>query len=122
MGTGITIKKIATKDTLPLRRDVLYPGQPLAAVKLEQDDAAIHFGVLEDGRLVSVGSLFLDGQEAQFRKLATLPEAQGRGYGSMLIKRMRQHCREAGISLLWCNARQTAEGFYTRLGFKRTGE
>jgi len=122
METRITIKQVATEDTWPLRRDVLYPGQPLAAVRLEQDERAIHFGVLEAGRLVSVGSLFLDGQEAQFRKLATLPEAQGRGYGSLLIRHMRRHCREAGISLLWCNARQTAEGFYTRLGFKRAGE
>ncbi|GAA0540947.1 1-(5-phosphoribosyl)-5-[(5-phosphoribosylamino)methylideneamino]imidazole-4-carboxamide isomerase [Chitinophaga japonensis] len=122
MGTGITIEQITAEDTLPLRRDLLYPGQPLAAVRLERDQDGIHFGVLEAGRLVSVGSLFPDGREAQFRKLATLQEAQGRGYGSMLIKHMQQHCREAGIPLLWCNARQTAEGFYTRLGFKRAGE
>ncbi|RAQ30601.1 hypothetical protein DPQ25_03690 [Hydrogeniiclostridium mannosilyticum] len=31
-------------------------------------------------------------------------------------------CRARGHRLLWLNARRTAEGFYLRLGYRRTGE
>lgn len=120
--TGIEIKKIETNDTLPLRRDVLYPGQSLDSVRVEHDEAAVHFGLFKDGHLVSVGSLFMNGRQAQFRKLATTPALQGKGYGTLLIKQMQQQCREAGIPLLWCHARRTAEGFYTRLGFTKAGD
>lgn len=119
---AIEIKKITTADTLPLRRDVLYPGQSLDSVRVDHDDQALHFGVFEDGRLVTVGSLFLNGQQAQFRKLATTPGSQGKGYGTLLIKKMLEYCDEAGIPLLWCHARQTAESFYARLGFYRAGQ
>ena len=122
MGAGIEIRNITTLDTLQLRRDVLYPGQPLDSVKLDHDEHALHFGVFEDGRLVTVGSLFPEAQQAQFRKLATTPASQGRGYGTMMIREMLQHCRRAGIPLLWCHARKTAESFYTRLGFERAGQ
>ncbi|KAA2241770.1 1-(5-phosphoribosyl)-5-[(5-phosphoribosylamino)methylideneamino]imidazole-4-carboxamide isomerase [Chitinophaga agrisoli] len=121
MNDTITIKRINTVDILPLRRDLLYPGQSLESVRLEHDDHALHFGVFESGQLVSVGSLFLNQDHAQFRKLATAAEKQGKGYGTMLIKQMQQQCIQAGVPLLWCHARKTAESFYTRLGFKRAG-
>lgn len=122
MAAGIEIRNITTTDTLPLRRDVLYPGQPLDSVRIDHDEHALHFGVFEEGRLVTVGSLFPDRQQAQFRKLATTPAAQGRGYGTMLIRQMSAYCLKAGIPLLWCHARQTAESFYARLGFVRAGQ
>jgi phosphoribosylformimino-5-aminoimidazole carboxamide ribotide isomerase len=122
MAAGIEIRKITTADTLPLRRDVLYPGQTLDSVRVDHDETALHFGVFEAGRLVTVGSLFPDRQQAQFRKLATEPASQGRGYGTLLIRQMTQHCRQSGIPLLWCHARKTAESFYARLGFERAGQ
>jgi phosphoribosylformimino-5-aminoimidazole carboxamide ribotide isomerase len=118
---SVNVRKISAADALPLRRDVLYPGLPLDAVRLEQDDAGLHFGIFEEGGLVSVASLFLKGQAAQFRKLATMPARQGRGYGSLLIRHMANECRNRGMLLLWCHARRTAESFYARLGFVRAG-
>ncbi|WP_298738320.1 1-(5-phosphoribosyl)-5-[(5-phosphoribosylamino)methylideneamino]imidazole-4-carboxamide isomerase [uncultured Chitinophaga sp.] len=116
------IRHITTEEALPLRRDALYPGQSLDSVRLPDDDRALHFGIFGPDGLVSVGSLFVDGQQAQLRKMATAPASQGEGYGSFLIGEVKEYCWDAGISLLWCHARQTAEDFYARNGFYREGE
>lgn len=121
MSAGMTVRKISAADTLLLRRDVLYPGQPLEVVRLERDATALHFGVFEENSLISVVSLFVEERAAQFRKLATTPQRQGRGYGTLLIRHLAQQCSSLGVPLLWCHARRTAEGFYARLGFSRAG-
>ena len=39
---------------------------------LQDDEDGLHFGLFNKEKLVSVVSLFIDGEEAQFRKFATL--------------------------------------------------
>lgn len=121
MQAALEIRRIATEDTLQLRRDVLYPSATLAGVRVDHDDDGLHFGLFEQGWQVGVVSLFPQGPAAQFRKLAITPACQGKGYGSLLVDYMAQLCRRENIPLLWCNARDSAEGFYDKLGFTRTG-
>ncbi|GEP89962.1 1-(5-phosphoribosyl)-5-[(5-phosphoribosylamino)methylideneamino] imidazole-4-carboxamide isomerase [Chitinophaga terrae (ex Kim and Jung 2007)] len=117
------IRLISADDTLQLRRDVLYPGESLAAMKMDHDADGLHFGVFEGAELVTVVSLFLDrGGSAQFRKLATAPGARGKGYGKALLAHLAEICRKEKISLLWCNARDTAVSFYEQLGYKSKGD
>ena len=71
--------------------------------------------------MVSVLSLFVDGGKAQFRKLATLPSHQRKGYATALLHHLSLEARAQGISELWCNARHEKAGFYRRLGFAETG-
>lgn len=117
----MNISRINVEQALPLRRDRLYPGQPLEIAKVDNDVDGLHFGVFVQGQLVTVGSLFLQQQVAQFRKLATHEACEGKGYASALLQHMAQFCRQEHISLLWCNARKTAESFYARLGYQRNG-
>ncbi|MNT81356.1 ribosomal-protein-alanine N-acetyltransferase [compost metagenome] len=65
-------------------------------------------------------SLFINGGEAQFRKFATLPEYQGKGYGSLLLKHILALSSDKGCQLVWCNARTSAINFYLRFGFQTT--
>ncbi|CAL1520093.1 1-(5-phosphoribosyl)-5-[(5-phosphoribosylamino)methylideneamino]imidazole-4-carboxamide isomerase [Chitinophaga sp. MM2321] len=118
----MNIRKISVDDTLQLRRDVLYPNWELSAVKLDHDVDGLHFGVFESGQLVTVVSLFLGRQEAQFRKLATTPAAQGKGYGKAVLSHLIDICKKEKIKLLWCNARDTAVSFYDKLGYTRKGD
>jgi phosphoribosylformimino-5-aminoimidazole carboxamide ribotide isomerase len=118
----MNIRKIATEDTLELRRDVLYPGETLEAVKVPGDEDGLHFGLFEEAQLVGVVSLFLRRTDAQFRKLAVHPACQGKGYGRMLINHLIELCRKDHVSLLWCHARDTAATFYTQFGFTQVGE
>ncbi|RFS21090.1 1-(5-phosphoribosyl)-5-[(5-phosphoribosylamino)methylideneamino]imidazole-4-carboxamide isomerase [Chitinophaga silvatica] len=116
------IRSISADDTLQLRRDVLYPGHSLDAVKVEDDENGLHFGVFEGGELVTVVSLFLGRGTAQFRKLATTPAAQGKGFGKAILAHLTSICSNENISLLWCNARDTAVSFYDKLGYTKNGD
>jgi len=118
----MNIRKISAEDTLQLRRDVLYPNEPLEAVKVDHDEDGLHFGVFDQGQLVTVVSLFPGRESAQFRKLATAPAAQGKGFGKAILAHLVDICKKEKIKLLWCNARDTAVTFYDRLGYTKKGD
>lgn len=111
------VRRINTVDTLSLRRDVLYPDQSLEAVKVEGDDDGLHFGLFEQSTLVGVISLFVERAGARFRKLAIAPACQGKGYGSILLSHVEDFCRRERIASLWCDARDSAFGFYEKRGY-----
>ncbi|QHS62638.1 1-(5-phosphoribosyl)-5-[(5-phosphoribosylamino)methylideneamino]imidazole-4-carboxamide isomerase [Chitinophaga agri] len=118
----VQIRRVTADETLPLRRDVLYPDWELSRVKVDHDEDGLHFGLFEDNRLRGVVSLFLQKNEAQFRKLAVHRESQGKRYGSMLMLHIENFCRKEHIPLLWCNARDAAEGFYLKRGYEYWGD
>lgn len=118
----IQIRRVYTEDILALRRDVLYPAATPEAMRLEHDDDSLHFGLFEDTRLRGVVTLVPGQGSAQFRKLAVHQDSQGKGYGSLLMQYIEDFCRKEHIAFLWCNARNTAEGFYTKRGYEFWGD
>ena len=114
------IKRISTADTLPIRHKVMWPEKPLAFVKIPNDEKAKHFGLFVNGEITSIISLFVENNEAQFRKFATLNEFQGLGYGTILLKSIMDIVKKDEIQKLWCNARVEKSKFYERFGFKLT--
>uniref|UniRef100_UPI004047C399 GNAT family N-acetyltransferase n=1 Tax=Roseivirga sp. TaxID=1964215 RepID=UPI004047C399 len=115
-----TIKQISAAQTWPIRHKVMWPDQPFEYVKLEEDDNGIHFGLFEDTDLRSIVSLFINSNEAQFRKLATLEKYQGQGYASQLIEHLIEFCKQQKVEKIWCNARTSKSNFYQKFGFKET--
>ena len=65
-------------------------------------------------------SAFIDSEEAQFRKFATLHEFQGRGYGTKLLIHLLAELERQNLKRIWCNARTDKAHFYTRFGLTRT--
>jgi GNAT superfamily N-acetyltransferase len=114
------IKEITARETWQLRRDVMWPEQSINYVQLPEDKSGRHFGLYLSGELVSVVSLFVAGQRAQFRKFATLPQHQGKGYGTALLQYLILQAATQGITQLWCNARQEKTAFYKRFGLQET--
>jgi GNAT superfamily N-acetyltransferase len=100
----------------------MWPGETLDFVKLPDDLLGTHWGVWENDTLVSVVSCFLEGEEMQFRKLATLPAYQGRGYASQLLQQVFSWAKERQVKRIWCNARAEKIEFYQRLGMKATAQ
>nr|WP_236023317.1 1-(5-phosphoribosyl)-5-[(5-phosphoribosylamino)methylideneamino]imidazole-4-carboxamide isomerase [Chitinophaga chungangae] len=100
----------------------MYPTWPLERVTLPHDADGLHYGLYSGGRLVTVVSLFIEDDTAQFRKLATAQDQQGRGFGKLMMKHLLDVCRERGITTLWCNARESALDFYRQLGFTAFSE
>ncbi|MDF2681510.1 MAG: family acetyltransferase [Brevibacillus sp.] len=116
----VIIKQIRKEDTWELRHTVLWPDKDLSFVQMIEDDTGLHFGLYEGKELVSVLSLFVNGCDAQFRKFATLPREQGKGYGSLLLHHVLLEAASLGATRIWCNARATKAGFYERFGLQKT--
>ncbi len=119
---GITIKELPAEATWPIRHEVMWPNKEPEYVRLERDAAGTHFGLMENGQLVSVISVFVDDGEAQFRKFATLEGRQGRGHGTRLLQHVMGWLVAAGVSRVWCNARVDKAAFYQRFDMVRTDQ
>jgi len=116
------IRQITAAETWPLRHEVMWPDKPFAYVQLPDDDGGYHYGLFENGQLVSVLSLFLNGDLARFRKFATLPTHQRRGYGSRLLSHVLARAEDLGATRIWCSARVEAAPFYEKFGMQEAGE
>ena len=116
-----SIEQITYQLTWQIRHEVMWPNEPLDFVKLKDDPIGIHYGLWNQNRLWTVVSVFIDKDEAQFRKLATRTVAQNQGYGTAMLRHVMDELTNLGIKRLWCNARTDKWHFYQRLGFQHTG-
>lgn len=115
-----SIKTIHKETAWELRHVVMWPEKEMDFIKLADDDAGIHFGLYVGERVVSVLSLFIEKEEAQFRKFATFLEEQGKGYGSQLLKHVIAEAEKRGVKRIWCNARSDKADFYKKFGLVET--
>ncbi|WP_316793527.1 GNAT family N-acetyltransferase [Pedobacter frigoris] len=118
----IQIEQIRDDLTWRIRHEAMYPDLPLEAVKLDDDAEGTHFGLYADDQLSSVISIFNEGTVYRFRKFATTVDAQGKGYGTALLKHIIEYVTCMGATMLWCNARVSATPFYEKFGFIKTNK
>ena len=117
---NITVRQVDKEQVWDIRHNVMWPDKPFDYIKLDDDDAGIHFGLFKVNVLISVISLFIDHEEAQFRKFATLQQEQGKGYGSQLLELVLKEAKLHGVKRIWCNARMTKTDFYRKFGLQET--
>jgi ribosomal protein S18 acetylase RimI-like enzyme len=133
---GATVEELVARDELStVIADVLREGfavEPTAAieqlVRLDLDvlgpAGKRWFGVREDGRVVSAGTvLVLDGG-AYIDDVATLPGFRGRGYASAVVRTIVREARGAGATEVYLLADPGAPrviAMYERLGFREVG-
>lgn len=116
------IEQIPHELTWDLRQKELYPELPINEMRLEEDINGLHFGLFTDNKLITIVSVFDKNNSLQFRKFATNKEYQQKGYGSTLLKYIIDFAIQQKKSSIWCNARESATGFYKKLGFEETNE
>lgn len=116
----MTITEVPYNDVLQLRQQVMYPDKDIDFVKLPDDDKGLHIGVFVAGEPVSVMSIFMEGREVQFRKLATRNDMRKKGYASALMKWLIDYAKDVKLDRLWCNSRVNAVDFYKKFGFEET--
>lgn len=114
------ILEVSASETWPLRHSVMWPDKPLDYVKLPEDEQGIHYGLYKSEELISVVSLFVEGNKAQFRKFATIVSQQGNGYGTELLSYLFSQLNSLGVEKVWCNARIDKTSFYHRFSMKET--
>ncbi|MGY0038773.1 GNAT family N-acetyltransferase [Pedobacter sp. NJ-S-72] len=118
----IIIKEVNACETWDLRHRVMWPEKTIDYVKLEEDRYGTHFGLFKGDQLISVVSLFITDQQAQFRKFATDNNVQGQGYGTKLLEHLMNVARHYNVTEIWCNARSEKAPFYKRFGMIEVGE
>lgn len=75
-----------------------------------------------DSSPLAVGRLhFNSPAEAQVRYMAVEPPARGQGLGSQILKEFEKRARTAGATSIILNAREDAQRFYQKHGFKTIG-
>lgn len=128
----MTVDQVSLESVLPLRARILRAGQPAESARSRQDDApgTVHLAArAEDGTVIGVVTLFpcdtpyAPGVSAmRFRGMAVDDALQTRGVGRMLMRQVVHLARDAGARVLWANGRDTALGFYERVGFRVAGD
>lgn len=128
---NLKVLRISAKDTLDIRQKMLRPTLPKEEVRFpgDDDEQTFHLGGFIDSKLASVASFYFErnpefNEPYQFRLrgMATLSENQGQGLSSELLKMAFPIIKQNMCSLLWCNAREGAVGFYEKVGFEKVGE
>jgi ribosomal protein S18 acetylase RimI-like enzyme len=101
--------------------ELVYPG--------DAEPDSLHAGCFVGGNLVGIASAVrrpMPDRPApgawQLRGMAVLPEFRGKGLGADLLRACISHVARHGGTVLWCNARTPAAGFYRHLGFNIEGE
>tara|TARA_R110000765_G_scaffold27719_2_gene67172 strand:+ start:2313 stop:2720 length:408 start_codon:yes stop_codon:yes gene_type:complete len=116
------IVQITSEETLSIRHKVMWPNKPIDYVQLPNDAEGRHFGYFKNDELISVISLFVENNEAQFRKFATLKEYQGKGFGSELLNELMLISEKEQLSKIWCNARINKIDYYSKFGMIETND
>lgn len=125
------VVEISASETFPLRSLVLRNRDSSIPCPFDDDlePTTHHFGVLLDGQTATIASFYLKANEGlgknnmiQLRGMATHPDYVGNGLGKLLIQHAILFYKDAEVSIIWCNAREVAFGFYSKLGFKSVGE
>jgi len=124
------IQLIEPAEARPLRRALLHPALPPAAVDYEADTdpSARHIGAFKDGVLVGIATIHPQSMPSmtrtgawRLRDIAVDHGHRGRGVGAWLVERCLEHASATGGSVAWCTARVGAYGFLEHLGFRRAG-
>ncbi len=116
----IEIREIKSSATYALRQQVMWPDKPIAFVILDEDKKGRHFGLFKGDALISIVSLFVKNNHAQFRKLATQSSEQGQGYGTLLLNHLMTVVLNDELDMIWCNARTDKASFYEKFGMAQT--
>lgn len=109
-----------------LRHEVLrIPlGLAFTVEQLASESDSLHLAAFDEaGRIL--GCLMLTPREAgevQMRQVAVKPDLQGTGLGRALVDEAERKARELGFTRMMLHARDTAIGFYGRLGYAPEGD
>ena len=130
----VTVGIVDPARTRELRRRVLRPQlSPDAPLPGDDLPAGVHLGATDtdgtDGPVLCTCFVYADPcpwlrtrpNAWRLRSMATLPERRGEGLGRLVVTAAVAYVRGEGASLLWCDAREPAVGFYAALGFRRHG-
>ena len=126
-----TVTSVGLIDIMQLRVAVLRKDTPVTDCNYPEDayPDIVHFGIMHEGVAIATSSWFMKecpekpGVTAmQLKGMAVAENLQGAGLGALLIDAGMALAKERGATIAWARARDSALGFYERLGFVSTGD
>ncbi|QOV87770.1 GNAT family N-acetyltransferase [Humisphaera borealis] len=128
--SGLFIRDLASDGDVALAFDLLRQLRPhltsqeaFAALVADQRAGGYRLvgGFVGEKLVVVAGyrvsSTLFRGPHLFVDDLVTEQAEQGKGYGQAMIDWLRATAREAGLTKVWLDSRDTAVGFYERCGF-----
>ena len=121
---------IKANECWPLRHKVLRPHQIIEDCDYPNDrnPDSFHLGAFNGARLLGVGSFYKEKQETvqghiqwRLRGMAIDPDFRSAGVGRQLLRFGMDELKAKRADVIWCQARENAFGFYTKLGFASKG-
>jgi thiamine transport system ATP-binding protein len=128
---ALVVEEVPAAATHDLRRRVLRNGTPSQELNYGQDDApgTVHLAARRGPTLVGVSTWAAEGwpdrpdvPAVRLRGMAVEPGLQNSGIGAALVRAGLERAWARGADLVWASARDSALGFYLRLGFTVVGE
>ena len=109
------------EETVALRHEVLR--KPLGLfydpAELAGEKDSFHLALMEEAELVACLVLKpLDERCIKMRQLAVRENVQGKGFGRELVNYAHSFARERRYAEIVLHARETARGFYEKLGYE----
>ena len=90
--------------------------------EIQEESGQLHFGMLDQSSLVACAVIVpLSRTKAKLRQMAVAPYQQRNGVGSILVQHIESTLRDRQFQHVELHARQTAVGFYERLGYHTVG-
>ncbi len=126
----IEVKLIETKETYPLRIEILRNGKARDFQFVGDHNVnTFHIGAICDGVCNGIATCIqkenekVDDKNAyQLRGMAVKTDKQNSGIGKLIVDKTIEILQERNCKTVWCNAREHAAGFYEKMGFIRIGE
>ena len=125
------VVEVDSAACLDLRRRVLRAGTPSTDPRFAEDDrpGTFHLAAVAGGRVLGVVTFTPqpletrpDAYAVQLRGMATEPDARATGAGRAVFEAGVERLRAAGYAVLWAKARDSALGFYERMGMHAEGD
>lgn len=120
--TNMDIRTVTWEQTISLRHRVLLPSQPPEYCHIEGDVNGLHFDAFINGILVCVASVYLEQNKARLRKFATDVNYQNQGIGAKMLSHIIHSLKGYETEVFWCDARESAIGFYKRFDMHKCSE
>lgn len=125
----ISLGLVPLEATLELRDRMLSPGHPGRPVIWPYDDEqATHLGAFADGELIGCISYcpgvmpdYAPEGAWRFHSMAVEGSWQGQGIGRLMLEHITGELYKAKAQLLFATARDSALGFYLRVGMRPAG-
>lgn len=107
-----------------VRYDALYAAWELPRELIEDTDGRVyhHMAAFEGERVIGFGRIHLEDGESKIFQVCVAEDRRGQGVATAIMLELIDLARQAGRDQVVLDSRETALGFYERLGFHPVGE